>query len=424
MIVKPFYSMRKLIALLGVSLLFLTSSVFAQNSTSSPYSYYGLGELSQNGSGNSISLGGTSLAYRDGGVLNLQNPAALAHVDSLKFIFNVGMAAKYTNLNQGDKSDAFNDYNLTRLAFGFKVSPRYSTAFSVSPYTSLGYEITKREKVIGSESYINRSLKGSGGLNQLTWSNGVKVTKDLSLGINAIYLFGNNARDEIIVMEAGSSYVYKSNTKLISKGVYFNLGAQYQMDFGKYNLILGAKYQPKLGVSAKQILEVTNFNSNIGDERHKDTDRGSFDVPESYGLGFGLSKGKQLWIGGDYTFEKWSDTESFDRNNSLRDRSKFSLGMEYKANDGYARKFLKKMTYRLGGFYDTGYVTVEDEKINSMGISLGFGIPMAKSAGMINVAVEFGISGTTDNNMVREDFTRITVDINLFERWFVKRKYH
>ena len=424
MIVKPFNFTNKLVLLFGVCLLMFSTVLSAQNNTSSPYSYYGLGELNQIGSGNSISMGGTSLAYRDGGVLNIQNPAALAHIDSLKFIFNVGMAAKYTKLNQGNKSDAFNDYNLSRIAFGFKVSPRYSTAFSVSPYTSLGYEITKREKVNGSESYFNRSLKGSGGLNQLTWSNGVKVTKNLSLGINATYLFGNSTRDEIITMESGSSYVYKNNSKLISKGIFFNLGAQYQMDLGKYDLNIGARYQPKLGVRAKQIIEVTNFSSGIGAVRHEDTDNGSFDVSESYGLGFGLSKGKQLWIGGDYLHEKWSDTEVFNKSNALRDRNKFSLGMEYKANDGYARKFLKKMTYRLGGFYDTGYVTVEDEKISTMGVSLGFGIPMAKNSGMINVALEFGISGTTDNNLVREDFTRITVDINLFERWFVKRMYH
>jgi hypothetical protein len=422
MIVKPFSSISKIIAFLSLGLLF-ASSTLAQNSTSSPYSYYGLGELNLNGTGNSISMGGTGLAYRNGGVLNILNPASLAHVDSLKFIFNVGMAAKYTNLNQGDKSDFLNDYNLTRIAFGFKVSPRYSTAFSITPYSSLGYDISKVEKVIGSDDLMNRSLKGSGGLNQLVWSNGVKLTDKLSVGLNGIYLFGNNSRDEVITLNS-SSYVYRNNSDLISQGIYFNLGAQYQMELGKYNLTLGAMYQPKLGVRAKQKVEVTNFSSGAGAVRHEDTDRGAFDVPETYGLGFGIQKGKHLWIGGDYMHEKWSETEVFKKDNALRDRNKFSLGMEYKADDGYARKFLKKMTYRLGGFYDTGYITVEDEKINAMGVSLGFGIPMARNTGMINIALEFGISGTTSNNMVREDFTRITVDINLFEKWFVKRKYH
>lgn len=424
MIVKPFYSAKRIIALIAIGLVFLTSSAIAQNSTSSPYSYYGLGELSMNSTGNSISMGGTSLAYRGGRVLNFQNPAALAHIDSLKFIFNVGMAVKFTNLNQRDKSDSFNDYNLSRLAFGFKVSPRYSTAFSVSPYSNLGYEITEREKVTGSEDYLNRSLKGTGGLNQLTWSNGVKVTKNLSLGLNASYLFGNNTRDEFITLESGSPYVFIINSKLISKGVYLDFGAQYQMDLGKYDLTLGAKYQPKLGVRAKQIIKVTNFNNGVGSDRFNDLNRGTFDVPETYGVGFGLSKNNHFWFGGDYLHEKWSATEVFDKENSLRDRNKFSLGMEYKADDGYARKFFKKMTYRLGGFYDTGYITIDDEKISTMGLSLGFGIPMAKDSGMINIAVEFGSAGTTNSSLVREDFTRITVDINLFETWFMKRKYN
>ena len=425
MIVKPFYSAKRIIGLLSISLILLSSSAIAQNSTSSPYSYYGLGELSSNNTGNSIAMGGTSLAYKGKQVFNFQNPAALAEVDSLRFIFNVGLGVKFTELSQRSLSDNFNDYNLTRLAFGFKITPRYSTAFSISPYSNLGYEITEREKVIGSDVYLDRFLEGSGGLNQLTWSNGVKITKDLSLGLNLAYLFGNNARSETVVLESSSTYVYINNNKLISKGIYLNLGAQYQMDLGKYDLTLGAKYQPKLGVSAKQIVEVTNYSSaGVGSVVYDNTNKGTFDVPETYGIGFGLSQNKHLWVGGDYLFEKWSDTKVFKKDNDLRDRSKFSLGMEYNANDGYARTFFKKMTYRFGGFYDTGYITIEDEEINTMGLSLGFGIPMAKDAGIINVAFEYGTSGTNKNSLVREDFSRITIDISLFETWFFKRKYN
>ena len=425
MIVKSFYSAKRIIALIAIGLVFLTSSAIAQNSTSSPYSYYGLGELSMNSTGNSISMGGTGLAYKGGRVLNFQNPAALASLDSLKFIFNVGMGVKSTKLSQRDKSDSFNDFNLTRLAFGFKVSPRYTTAVSISPFSNLGYEITEREKVIGSDSYLDRSLTGTGGLNQLTWSNGVEITKDLSLGMNVSYLFGNNERTEVVFLETSSSYSYQNNSKLISKGIYLDFAAQYQMDLGKYDLTLGAKYQPKLGVGAKQIVEVTNYSSNgVGNSPYDNSDRGTFDVPETYGIGFGLSQNKHLWVGGDYVYERWSDTKVFEKENNLRDRNKFSLGMEYKADDGYARKFFKKMTYRLGGFYDTGYISINDEKISTMGLSLGFGIPMAKDAGMINIAVEYGSAGTKSSSLVREDFTRITIDINLFETWFFKRKYN
>ncbi len=424
MILKYLYSAKRVFALCAIGFVFLTGSVVAQNTTSSPYSYYGLGELSNNTSASSIGMGGTNMAYRGGHILNFNNPASLVNIDSLKFIFNLGMAVKYTHLNQRGEGSNLSDYNLKSLAFGFKVSPRYSTAFSISPYSNLGYNVVEKEKVIGSDDYFIRTLNGTGGLNQLTWSNGLKVTKDLALGVNVAYLFGNNSRDEIITMAKGSTYLYQNNNKYISKGVYLDFGAQYQMDLGKYDLTLAAKYQPKLSVSSKQINKVTNFNSTTGSVRYENTDRRSFDVPEGYSLGFGLSEGKHLWFGGDYLYEKWSDVAIFEKEHILRDRSKLSLGMEYRADDGYARKFLKKMTYRLGGFYDDGYITLRDEKIKAVGLSFGFGLPMAKDSGMLNVAIEFGTSGTANKNLVREDFARITLDVNFFERWFFKRKYN
>lgn len=419
--IKFFNSIRKITALLIFCLLFVTSNTFSQNNTSSPYSYFGLGERMQNVNGNSAAMGGVSFGYKRGDVLNLNNPASLSSIDSLKFHFNIGTTVKFASLNQGDKSDHFNDFNLSRIAFGFKVSSKYGTALSISPYSSLGYDITKRDNILGESGNVIRSLLGTGGLNQFTWSNGVQITKDLSLGVNGIYLFGNNTRSEDVVIEGTSSSVYSSKSELISKGLYFNLAFQYEKSFGNYALNLGGKYQPKLGVAAKRKSSVNISNS--ATTRFEDIDRGTFDVPESFGVGFGLKKGKYLWLGGDYSHEKWAGTRIFDESNELVDRDKFSFGMEYNANDGYARKFLKRVSYRVGGFYDTGYFKVEGNNIDTYGLSLGFGIPMAQQKGMLNIAVELGSTGSLSNNLVREDFTRITVDFNLFEKWFVKHKY-
>ncbi len=419
--INLFNSTRKITVLLVFGLLIITSSAFAQNNTSSPYSYFGLGERMQNVNGNSAAMGGVSYGYKRGDVLNLNNPASLSSIDSLKFHFNIGSTIKFTKLNQGDKSDQFNDFNLSRIAFGFKVSPRYGTALSISPYSSLGYDITKRDNILGESGSVIRSLLGSGGLNQFVWSNGVQLTKDLSVGVNGIYLFGNNTRSEDVVIEGGASTVYSSKSELISKGLFINLAAQYETTFGDYIVTFGGKYQPKLGVDAKKKSSVAVSNSST--TRYENIDNGTFDVPESYGVGFGLKKGKYLWLGGDYSHENWSGTKIFNESNEFVNRDKFSLGMEYNANDGYARKFLKKMSYRLGGFYDTGYIKVEGNKIDSYGLSLGLGIPMAQQKGMLNIALEFGLSGTLNNNLVREDYTRITIDFNLFETWFVKRKY-
>jgi hypothetical protein len=414
---KSLKSIVRIFLLVIIGSTAISSTSIAQNNTSSPYSYYGLGELMTQDIINPTGM--SSLSYRDGRVLNVNNPAALTQLDSMTFIFQLGMVAKFSNLTQGNDSDTFNDLNLSKLAFGFKASPRYGVAVSLSPYTSLGYDITNRELVEGSNEYIIRSLLGSGGLNQVVLSNGFKITDDLSLGVNGIYIFGNNSRDEIIVPEGGSGFTYQNRSKLISQGLHFNVGAQYKMDFADNSLMLGLKYQPKIGVSAKRITEVTN----LGSVKYEDTDRGRYDVPESYGVSLGLNKGKQLWVGADYLMEKWSETQKFEKDNQLRDRNKFSLATIYNANDGYATKFFKKLTYRFGAFYDTGYIEVRDERIKTKGFSFGVGMPLARGNGMINLSFEFGQMGSTENNLVREDFGRINLEVNLFENWFFKRKY-
>ncbi|WP_282015159.1 hypothetical protein [Marinifilum flexuosum] len=417
-LMKSLKSVGKICFLIVIGLIYVSSDLSAQNNTSSPYSYYGYGELMTQDIINPAGL--ASLSYRDGGVLNINNPAALSQLDSLKFIFQFGMTAKFSKLKQGNDDDTFNDLNFSKLAFGFRAAPGYGVAVSLVPYTSLGYDITNIEYVEGGSDYIIRSLKGTGGLNQLVLSNGFRITKNLSLGVNGIYIFGNNSRDESIIPRGGGASTYLNSSKLISTGLNFNVGAQYQFNFVDNSIILGMKYQPKVGVRAKREVEVVN----LGVIKYNDTDRGRYDVPEVYSVSLGMKKGKQLWVGADYLLEKWSETKKFEKENQLVDRNKFSLATIYKANDGYATKFFKKLTYRFGAFYDTGYMRVRDERIKTKGFSFGVGMPLARGKGMINMSFEFGQMGLTANNLVREDYGRINIELNLFENWFIKRKYH
>lgn len=404
-------------------LLVLVSGVhvcIAQNNTSSPYSRYGLGELNPVGVGQASGFGGTSLSFRNRNYLSVDNPAGLTAIDSLKFIFNIGVSSKVSNLNQSGDSDVLYDNNLSHISLGFRVSPRIASAVSLIPYTSVGYNISTLEKVNGSTDYFQRILSGSGGLNQFVISNGITLSKNLHLGINAIYLFGNNTANETITL--GNTYNITVE-KLISKGIYGNIGLQYQQAVTKdWEVTIGAKFQPKIQVAAKKSENVSNSGAgNVIDDNT--LNKGSFDVPMTYGFGLGFTKNKQLWLGADYLHEKWSDTKIFKKSSALVDRDRFSVGMNYMANDGYATKFLKKLTYRFGAFYDTGYIMNGVDRIKSKGVSFGFGIPMAQRKGEINLSFEFGQMGTTDNNNIREDYGKLTIEMSLFETWFLKRKY-
>ena len=81
----------------------------AQSGTNSPYSQFGLGILSDQTSGFNRGMNGLGIGYRQGNQVNFINPASYSGVDSLAFIFDVGMSGQITNFKEkGVKKNAKN----------------------------------------------------------------------------------------------------------------------------------------------------------------------------------------------------------------------------------------------------------------------------------------------------------------------------
>src|SRR6187402_2613057 len=81
--------------------LFMTLVSFSQEGTSSPYSFYGIGDVKFSGTLENRSMGGISIA-QDSTHINLQNPASFAN---LKWTaFTIGGASNYTKQKSGSES--------------------------------------------------------------------------------------------------------------------------------------------------------------------------------------------------------------------------------------------------------------------------------------------------------------------------------
>ena len=73
---------------------------------------------------------------------------------------------------------------------------------------------------------------------------------------------------------------------------------------------------------------------------------------------------------------------------------------------------------------DKSYYKVKGENINKVAVDAGFGFPLKKGLNptVINVGVEYGKCGTTDNGLVKEQYLKGTINVTINERWFAKRK--
>ena len=81
--------MNKFLSCLALSAM-VSVCAYGQSGTNSPYSQYGLGDLSDQGVGINKAMSGVGLAFRKGNEVNTVNPASYSAVDSLSMIVDAG----------------------------------------------------------------------------------------------------------------------------------------------------------------------------------------------------------------------------------------------------------------------------------------------------------------------------------------------
>ncbi len=125
-----------------ILLLLLGSITQAQNKINSPYSRYGLGQLTgRNVHPIMMGMGGLSIGYYDPSMVNPANPASYAVFDSTTFMFEVGLNANLTTLKTDALSESGNNVTLSYIYMGFPVTKWWRSSLGLLPYSDLGYDV-------------------------------------------------------------------------------------------------------------------------------------------------------------------------------------------------------------------------------------------------------------------------------------------
>lgn len=73
----------------------------------------------------------------------------------------------------------------------FRLHPRVAMSIGLLPFSNVGYSVSESKEATDASPYSTKSLTGEGGLHQLYVGAGVKVLKNLSVGVNASYFWGD-----------------------------------------------------------------------------------------------------------------------------------------------------------------------------------------------------------------------------------------
>ena len=223
--------------------------------TYTPYSIYGVGDLSQPGSAYNKTMGGVGVAVRNNRYINLINPAAVTARDSLAFMADFSLYSDNKIFNQGGIKSASNTFNINNLVMSFPIWRSSAMMVGIMPYsdTGFGYSFDYTDPlVIGQTGNINYSAKGTGSLYKAFAAAGVTFFKSLSLGVQWNTYFGQVEKNFYTEFNDASYNSIRNGTKGRMTGNNFKFGLQYEQRIGtKYSVTVGATYTTAASLSGE-----------------------------------------------------------------------------------------------------------------------------------------------------------------------------
>ena len=147
-------------------------------------------------------------------------------------------------------------------------------------------------------------------------------------------------------------------------------------------------------------------------------------IPATWRFGIAFGKKNKLTTGIDYIMTKWSTSKIPGSTGSAADTRTVQVGAEY-IPDKYSNfSFISRLEYRIGGHYGDNYLIVNGEQVKEYGASIGIGIPMRRTLSRTNLYFDFTRkTGSPSNNLFTEDYFTMGISLNLYDFWFIKRKY-
>jgi len=407
-----------------VLVLFIASAAMAQEGTTSPYSFYGIGSLKFKGTAENRMMGGIGV-FSDSIHLNLQNPAGVAELRLVNF--TVGASHKENTLNTDSESQQSSTTSLDYVAIGIPMG-KFGASFGLIPYTSVGYQLQTEAQTETGQSITRYT--GKGGINKAFLTVAYQITPKLSFGVDANYNFGN-IENKAISAQEDVEFASREINKSDLLGFSFNLGAIYKtMVTEKLELSTSITYTPETDFTSENTRSISTilFNSDgnetqvdVRDVPVSDTD---FTFPSQLTLGAGIGKPKNWFLGGEYTTQKTSNftNRTFALDNvEFKDASKYRLGGFYIPNYNGFGSYWKRVVYRAGMRFEGTGINVNGQDINEFGISFGVGLPVGRSFSNINLGFEVGRRGTKDAGLIQENFFNAFISLSLNDRWFQKR---
>ena len=407
-----------------IALMIIPNIAFTQNNTNSPYTRYGYGSLADKAFASQRAMGGIGYGLRNPLMINPMNPASYSGIDSMTFMFDVGVMGQYSWFQDENNKERRLNGNLEYVALQFPLMRKLGLGVGLEPVSYVGYHYGTTEQLNLTNGYAQMEYIGTGGLSKVYGALSYDLFNHLSVGVKVAYLFGDIIHNKIAYISDQTSYNISWIDTLRVSGLTYNFGLQYRQSVGKNKtLVLGLVYTPKLRIHGgiKQGIISTSSGGALINSQNYTTSDSAFEMSESYGFGFTYNKLLHYTFGADVLYERWADAKFYDQTNVLDNRLRINLGGEYIPNL-MTNRYFNRVRYRAGLNFTNSYIKINDSGYKEYGASLGVGLPMVDRRSFLNLAFEYSVVQPEIKTFIKEQYFKLTLSYTFNELWFFKQR--
>ena len=379
------------------------------------YSRYGFGDIVWFGSGRAAGLGGLGYGLRGEGFLNLANPAGLSGLRQTRFDGSFFYTS--TTSEAGGASSPYSQAGLQSLSFGIPIDTArgITLLLSTNPYSQIGYAVTRRDEQRGVVS--NQEFYGRGGLSELSLGLSYAPDRSFFAGFKASYLYGRVRQYTRIDFENASFTDDVIERSSFHSGFLLTLGVLWEPSSTTFGIRLPRDFSIGVALSLPTSTTVEQ-DAVFGVLDTVLTNHGTASVPLRFGLGTAFRFADRYVVAADVAMQDWSGSTYLGASvPDLRNSIRMSAGIEAlpRLND---LSVFQRIAYRLGAGYHQTSVSVNGTGIDEMFVTGGVAVPIGPNA-RLNIALQYGVRGTTSNGLQRDSYLRLNVGLTGSELWFV-----
>lgn len=403
------------ILLFFVLLLAGAGAAVAQNGTLTPYSRFGYGMLRDNATATQQSMGGVGYAMNSGRQINVMNPASYARVDSLTFLFDMGVTLSNIWSSEGDLSEHQIGGGLNYITMQFPLAKRLGMSIGILPYSAVGYAFGNTID----NGYTSR--QGAGSINLAYAGIAARIVGGLSVGANVAYMFGTTANDTYATTTGGSVSLFED--ELTVRDYHIDAGIQYSQTIGVNRFTVGVTYSPAKALHGTLRTYAYDTTADSDPEEHSSTpSKNLFGIAESWGAGINWMHNYRLMVEADVTYQPWSKVKYQGSKGQLADRYKAAIGAQFQPT--LRGSYFGRIQYRAGLFATRDYLKVNGNTVREYGASAGFGFPVPGFKTTVNLGFEWLRRQAHPTPLFKENHFNITLGVNINELWFQKSRIY